>query len=190
MIRALGIGLSLGLLPAVVATACGRDVQVLDELDGHDVGTMAERQLEAENPTLARGTLTCPDLDFEVGASVRCERTAEVGQGRVVKVGGTVSVTSTASGGRLHVEMDGRAREFGLSGVRLAADLRREYVQRFRAEPTRVDCPYLAGKVGTTVVCRLDAAGGRHDVEVEVTAVDATTYDVDYVTRSAHGAAS
>src|SRR5215216_7526592 len=92
-----------GLLLCLVVAGCGSDVTVLDEIDGEKVGTMAERELEAQNPRLAPGTLDCPDLDFETDASVQCLRTTELSAGRVVKVMGTVTVTSLSSGGRLHV---------------------------------------------------------------------------------------
>jgi hypothetical protein len=178
-----------GLLLCLVVAGCGGDVTVLDEIDGDKVATMAERELEAQNPRLAPGTLDCPDLDFEAHASVRCMRTTELGQGRVVKVVGTVTVTSLTSGGRLHVAMDDEAQEFGLAGDYLAADVRRQYVQRGGAEPSRVDCPYLRGKVGTVVTCRLEAGGARHDVDVVVTAVDPAGYRTSYVAK-AHRAAS
>lgn len=178
-----------GLLAALVTTSCGSDVAVLDQIDGAKVGTMAERELEAENPRLAPGTLHCPDLDFEVGASVRCLRTAELSEGRVVKVGGSVEVSSLASGGRLHVAMDDEAREFGVTGEHIAADLRQQYVQRFHTQPSVVDCPYLRGVVGATVTCRLEAGGRRQDVDVTVTAVDSDSYRTTYVAR-AHRVAS
>lgn len=149
-------------------------------LDGAEVGTMAERELESQNPTLAPGTMACPDLDLDVGASVRCLRVTELSGGRVVKVRGTVEVTSLDDGGRLHVAMDDEAEEFGLSGRQLASDLRRQYVQRFRSRPSRVRCPYLRGEVGTRVSCRLVAGGKRLEVGVVVTAVDADSYRTHY----------
>jgi len=91
-----------GLL-AGLATGCGQDAVRPDELHGRDVARMAERELEAENPRMAVGTLTCPGLKFRRDASVRCLRTVELSEGRVVKVPGTVIVSSVAGGGRLHV---------------------------------------------------------------------------------------
>lgn len=176
MIRVLGWLVLLGL----VATGCGRDVGVPDRLAGDSVARMAEQELEAENPGLAPGTLSCPDLEFRVGASVRCLRTTELSGGRVVKVGGTVRVTSRDSGGRLHVAMDEHAREFGLAGEQLVAGVRRKYRHRFGVEPSRLDCPYLRGAVGARVTCRLEAAGARHDVDVVVTAVDPASYATTY----------
>jgi hypothetical protein len=170
----------LGLLVAVGACGCGRDVAVLDTISGHDVARMAERQLEAENPELAPGTLSCPDLDFRVGRSVRCLRTTELSGGRVVKVHGVIRVMSLSSGGRLHVAMDPRATEFGLAGDALAARLAR---QRSGARPDTVHCPYLRGTVGAKVTCRVVVGGTRQDVDVVVTRVDAHDYRTTYVTR-------
>jgi hypothetical protein len=170
------------LLVALLPTGCGSAGPGLDQLDGRDVATMAERELETENPGLAPGTLACPDLDYRIRASVRCLRTAELGDGRVVKVGGTVEVTSIASGGHLHVTMDDDAEEFGVAGANLGADLRRRYVQQFHVEPSQVTCPYLRAVVGHRVTCRVVAGGVRRDVEVVVTAADAETYRTVYRT--------
>jgi hypothetical protein len=140
---------------------------------------MAERELEAENSGMAAGQLTCPDLELRVGASVRCLRTVRLAGGRVVKVRGTVRVTSLDSGGRLHVEMDEGAEQFGVAGGQVAADVRRS----FHGRATGVRCPYLPGRVGATVTCRLAVSGDRRAVRVTVTAVDAeeyrTTYTID-----------
>ena len=187
------VRVTLGVLVTVVGTVlvagCGRDVVVLDEIGGSKVGAMAERELEAENPRLALGTMACPDLDFRVGASVRCVRTTELSGGRIVKVGGTVKVASLASGGHLHVAMDSEATEFGLAGDRIAADLRQQFVQRFQRQPSRLTCPYLRGVVGHRVTCRLVDRGARRDVDVVVTGVDPATYAVRYVAK-AHRPAS
>ena len=176
MTRALG-----PCLLVLLATAgCGRDVALPDQLDGTTVGALAERELEAQNPGMATGELDCPDLRFEVGSSVRCRRTTHLSGGRVVKVRGTVEVTSLASGGRLHVAMDEDAEEFGLSGEYLSMQVRRRYVARFATTPIRLECPYLRGQVGVQVICGVRVPGGRHDVDVTVTAVDADSYGTTY----------
>lgn len=175
---------SLGLLVALVVpvtAGCGQDATTVDVLDGVKVATMAERQLVAENPRMAPGTMSCPDLEFETGASVRCLRTTELSGGRVVKVGGSVEVTSEDSGGRLHVAMDDQAAEFGLAGDQLARELRPGFV-RAGSAPV-VECPYLRGTVGQRVTCRVEVDGRRRDLVVVVTAVDEQHYDTDYETR-------
>jgi hypothetical protein len=171
------------LLLGVAVAGCGRDVVVLDEIEGSKVAAMAERELEAQNPRLAPGTLSCPDLDFEVGSTVHCLRTTELSEGRVVKVRGTVEVTSRASGGRLHVAMDDDAQEFGLTGDQVAAALSQQSAKRFGGVPSHVDCPYLRGKVGTTITCSVDLGATRREVDAVVTAVDAEQYDTVYVFR-------
>jgi hypothetical protein len=75
-------------------------------LSGSRVAAMAESALEAQNPRLARGTMTCPALRLAVGRTVRCRRTAVLPGGRQVRMGATVRVTSVAGGGRLHVRLD------------------------------------------------------------------------------------
>jgi hypothetical protein len=164
----LGCGLLLAL------AGCGQ-VAVPDDIPGSRVGAMAERELEAENPRMAPGTVDCPDLDLRVGASVRCERTARLSGGRVVRIRGTVAVTSLASGGRLHVAMDDRAAAFGLAGDEIAGALRRTH-QKARA----VECPYLSGAVGATVICWLRLDDGWHRIDVVVTAVDPGDYRTVY----------
>ena len=171
-----------GLVGVGVLAGCDRDVALPDRLAGAAVARMAERELEAQNPRIAPGTLSCPVLPLRVGASVRCRRTAELSEGRVVRVAGTVKVTSLAGGGRLHVAMDERAEEFGLSGDRVAADVGQRFERRFHRQPTRVTCPYLRGEVGTTVACRIEAPGARR-AEVTVTGVDPAAYRTTYDLR-------
>jgi hypothetical protein len=168
---------------ALLLAACGGGHQSPgpDRLAGPEVAAMAESELEAENAGMATGTMTCPDLDFEVGATVRCLRTTELSGGRVVKVRGTVTVTSMGAGGRLHVAMDEQADEFGLTGKELAAGVGRRYQSRFHVRPRRVDCPYLRGEIGSHVTCLVVAAGKRHHVAVRVTAVDREGFGTSYV---------
>ena len=170
----------LGLVSAGCAgrAGAGPDPQVSlpASIDGTEVAGMAERELEAENAGMAGGQLRCPDLELRVGASVRCVRTVQLAGGRVVKVRGTVAVTSLASGGRLHVAMDESPEEFGVAGGHVAADVRR----RYHGRATGVRCPYLPGRVGATVTCRLTVSGDRRAVRVTVTAVDAADYRTTY----------
>ncbi|MGY2876788.1 hypothetical protein ACVW00_003978 [Marmoricola sp. URHA0025 HA25] len=166
------------LMVAVLSTGCGHDVVRPDTLAGDKVAAMAERELEAENQQLTRGTLSCPDLDFHVGASVRCLRTTTLTSGRVVKVGGTVRVTSLVAGGRLHVAMDEVAEEFGITGEQVATELRAKYGRMFGGRADSVTCPYVRGQVGVTVTCRVQAADGPRRVDAVVAHVDAEKYAV------------
>ena len=172
----------LGLLVAATS-GCGRDVVALDQISGTDVATMAERELEAENPQMVPGTLTCPDLELRAGASVRCMRTATLDGGRWVKVRGVITVTSLASGGRLHVRMDDDATEFGVTAEHLASEVGR----RAGVRPTRVRCPDLRGSVGEVVTCQVRAGGRQQEVDVVVTQVDPEDYRTTYVTRAPRG---
>ena len=179
MTRALAGVLLLGTL----LTACGGDPPVPDRLPGKAVAAMAERQLEAENPRMATGHLSCPDLHLRVGASVRCLRTTELSGGRVVKVAGTVRVTSVHGGGRLHVAMDQHAAEFGLTGEQVAAVVRDRYAGRHHLAPRGVECPYLRGVVGTVVSCRVEVGGRTRLVDVVVTRVDPASYGTGFALR-------
>ena len=169
---------------AALPTGCAHDVKLPDHLSGSSVGSMAERELETENPRLAHGSLSCPRLDLHVGASVRCLRTTAFADGRIVKVRGTVRVTSLASGGRLHVAMDTEAAEFGISGDQVAAELRRQYRQLFRRPPAGIDCPYLRGQVGAHSTCDVRVGHSQRAVDAVVTSVDAEQYDVRYTFRA------
>lgn len=169
------------LLLGTLLSGCGGDPPLPERLGGKAVATLAERELEAENPRLATGHLECPDLDLRPGATVRCLRTTELSGGRVVKVAGTVRVTSVRAGGRLHVAMDEHAQEFGLTGAQVAAGVRERYAGRRHVTPGAVDCPYLRGVVGTVVTCRLEVAGASRLVDVVVR----TVYPPGYVTRYA-----
>ena len=163
-------------LPVVVAllaatnglAACGTALAI-DEIPGDRVATMAEHQLEAMHSDLATGTMTCPRLDFAVDASVRCVRIAVLSDGRQIRVLGTVRVTSTRDGGRLHVRLDDKVSEFGVTGAQLGKDLRARSRRVLRVAPDQVTCPYLAGRAGTSVQCRVVV--GRHTLVAKVRAV-------------------
>ena len=179
MTRALAGVLLLGTL----LTGCGGDPPLPDRLPGTAVAAMAERQLEAQNPRMTTGRLSCPDLDLRIGATVRCLRTTELSGGRVVKVAGTVRVTSVRAGGRLHVVMDERATEFGLTGEQVAAGVRDQYAGRHHVTPGRVECPYLRGVLGTVVRCRVEAGGRTRVVDVVVTDLDPGSYGTRFALR-------
>jgi len=179
-VRAGGAVTGLVLLLAASGAGCARHTTAPHELAGTKVAAMAERRLEEQNPRLAPGTLSCPDLRWQVGASVRCLRTTELSGGRVVKVAGAVTVTSLADGGRLHVAMDEQAAEFGVDEKQLATRVRTAYQRRFHHEPGAVTCPYLLGTVGTRVTCRIQVEGARRDVEVVVTGADPAAYRTTY----------
>lgn len=147
----------------------------IDFLPGERVGALAEQQLEAEHLEMATGSVTCPDLDFEVGASVRCVKLSELSEGRRVKVPGTVSVTSTAGGGKLHVELDDRAVEFGVAGAYLAEQAK-AWLEDSVDDVATVQCPYLAGSAGAEVVCTGTAGGEEISVRATATEVDPADY--------------
>ena len=130
---------------------------------------MAEQQLEAMHSELATGTMTCPRLEVVMDASVRCVRVARLSGGRQIRVLGTVSVTSTRAGGRLHVRLDDEVAEFGVTGDELAKDLRARAQRVLRAAPERVSCPYLVGRPGAQVRCRVVV--GEHTLVAPVQVV-------------------
>jgi len=175
-----GCGLVLALIPA----GCGHRIALPDHVSGRRVGTMAERQLEAENPRLAPGTVACPDLPLRRGAAVRCVRTTRLSGGRVVKVAGTVAVTATTRGGRLHVAMDQHAEEFGVDPQELASELSGRYAARRGRVTEDVVCPYLRGTPGYAVTCRAKVDGTWHRLRVAVRRVDPARYRTTYTWRT------
>lgn len=151
----------------------------IDVLPGDRVGELAEKQLEAEHLEIAVGTVTCPDLDWRVNASVRCIKVSELSDGRRVKVPGTVTVTSTENWGTLHVALDDHAAEFGLDGGHLSDEVT-DWVKAQDASPSAVDCPYLTGVVGTVVRCAVTLAGEQRVALATVTAVDPDEYRTQF----------
>lgn len=157
----------------------GNDPEVIDFLPGARVGELAEKQLEAEHPDIAVGAVTCPDLDWQVNASVRCVKVSELSEGRRVKVPGTVTVTSTESWGKLHVVLDDRAAEFGIDGGHLGGEVA-DWVESQEASPGAVDCPYLTGMVGSVARCAVTLEGVRRVALATVTAVEPDEYRTRY----------
>lgn len=159
--------------------ACGAKASV-DAIPGSRVGTMAEQQLEAMHSELATGTMTCPRLEFALDASVRCVRTAELSGGRQIQVKGTVTVTSTKGGGKLHVRLDDEVAGFGMAADHLEKDLRARTSKVLGVAPDDVSCPYLEGRTGVAVRCRVVVLAHHLLASVRVVAVDPTSYRTDY----------
>lgn len=141
----------------------------LDHLPGARVAEMAERQLEAAHPGMAPGTMQCPDLDWKVGATVRCRQTVELSKGRVLVIPGTVRVTEVDGGGRLHVRLDDAVAAYGITGTHLSADLLVQARRRLRSGDASASCPALIGQVGTTVRCTVGLRGRTGIVLARVT---------------------
>lgn len=144
----------------------GTEVSLPRTLTGTQVGVMAERQLEAQHVRMRPGTMTCPDLELRKGASVRCVRRTELTGGRVVRIGGTVEVTSTREGGRLHVRLDTDPIDYGLTSAAVAAEVAR----RTNLEATSLRCSALPGRIGALGRCRI--VGTTKVVRLRVTKVD------------------
>jgi hypothetical protein len=170
----------------MLLAGCGSTARLVPEprltsLPGLQVGTMAERQLEADHPGMAPGRLTCPDLAWKVGAMVRCIQVVVLSGGRQLRIPGTVAVTTTTGGGRLHVHLADEVSDYGVTAEHLAADLRDQASKRLRAAVRKVTCPYLGGPIGTTVRCVLRVHGATRVVLARITdrdpAHNATAYE-------------
>jgi hypothetical protein len=164
--------------------ACGAEVHVgmrPKSLDGATIASRANAQLEKENPTLAHGDLTCADVKYAVGATSRCTRTVVIKDGRVVRIGATVTIDKVTGGGHYQVKVDGAPSAFGLSGTAVSAVLVKRYAAKFGGKAPTGSCPpYLAGKVGTTMSCQLTFPDGTLKVRVTVTQVDPDTYGTGF----------
>jgi len=171
---------AVALVGAVVGLpGCGAAPSV-DDIPGSRVATMAEYQLEAMHSGLATGTMTCPRLDFAVDASVRCVRTAELAGGRQIRVLGTVTVTSTRDGGRLHVRLDDKVSEYGVAGEYLENDLRARTQRVLGVAAEDISCPYLVGRRGASVRCQVTVLKRRLVAPVTVVRVVPAEYRTVY----------
>jgi hypothetical protein len=180
----------LSVLSGLALTGCGADVEVStkpkqpEKLDGTTIASRANAQLEKENPSMVPGDLTCDDVDFEVGATSRCLRTVVLDDGRLVRIGATVTIDRTTGGGHFKILVDQKPQEFGLTGKAVLAELVKQYTARYGGSPTGSCPPYLAGKKGTTMTCTLGTSNGRLSVRVTVTSVDPRTYTTGYTFRA------
>jgi hypothetical protein len=168
---------------AVVA-GCGGHVSISTKpstLSGATIAKKANAQLEKENSKLVHGTLACNEVRYVKGATTRCLRTVDLSQGRRVKVGATVTITSTSSGGRYVIKVDDKAQEFGETGSTIEADLATQYAKKFRTGKPQVTCPdYLVGKVGAAITCQITPDNGKLEVVVTVSKVDPATFATVY----------
>jgi hypothetical protein len=182
------------LVPVVVAAAtavmgCGAEVEVStkpDKLAGTELATRANTQLEKQNPQLTHGTLTCADAKYDVGATSRCLRTVVLADGRLVRIGATVTIDSTKDGGHFQVKVDDEAQDFGITGKAVLDDLTKQYAARYKVAKPDGSCPdFLPGKVGSKITCTLETKEGRLPILVTVTGVDPKTYNTEYTFAAA-----
>src|SRR5689334_5286393 len=113
MHRAWVVALLLLALPG-----CGARAEVSSRpksLDGATIASRANTQLEKENPHLTHGDLTCADVKFEVGATSRCMRTVVLDDGRLVRIGATVTIDKVTGGGHFKIKVDDEASEYGVT---------------------------------------------------------------------------
>jgi hypothetical protein len=174
---------SLGLL-----TACGAEVHVgtkPKKVDGETLASKANTQLQQQNPSLAKGDLTCADVKYDVGATSRCVRTVVLKDGRLVRIGATVTIDKVTGGGHYKIAVDDKPQEFGLTGASVLAVIAKQYAAKYGGAAPTGSCPaYLAGKVGTTMKCSLTVQNGTLGVEVTVTGVDAKNFGTAYTYKT------
>ncbi len=106
----------LALFLVVALAGCGAEVEVStkpDTLTGATVAEKADTQLEKQNPQLTRGALTCADVKYEVDATSKCLRTVVLDDGRLVRIGATVTIDRTTEGGHFKVAVDDDPRSSG-----------------------------------------------------------------------------
>jgi hypothetical protein len=93
---------------------------------------------------------------------------------------GTIRVMSIADGDDLHVRLDPRVLEYGISGDYLAGRLRGQLAELGEERPDGVRCPSLTGWVGASVTCTVSFVSQVSRVRVIVTGLRPSTYDVEY----------
>jgi hypothetical protein len=181
--------LLLAVLLMVVA-GCGAEGKVEsnpkpEQLEGATLASRANTQLEKQNPQMTHGQLTCGDVKYKVGATSRCLRTVVLADGRLVRIGATVTIDSTKGSGHFEVKVDDTAQEFGITGKAVLDDLSKQYAARFKTKvPTGTCPPYLPGKVGAKITCVLNVAEGKLAVVVKVTRVEPKTFGTEYTFRA------
>lgn len=179
----------LVLAVVTVVAACGAEVHVgtrPKKLEGAAIASRANTQLEKENPKLVHGDLTCADVKFALGATSQCVRTVVLPDGRMVRIGATVTIDRVTGGGHFKIKVDDTPQEFGLTGASVLKILTQRYAAKNNGTAPTGSCPpFLAGKVGTTMTCKLTFTDGSLDVRVTVTKVDPRTFGTAFSYESA-----
>ncbi len=176
----------------LLLVGCGAEVSAKPKkLEGDTLASRANTQLEKQNPQLVHGDLTCKDVKYKVGATSECIRTVVLDDGRLVRIGATVTIDGVKGGGHFKVAVDEAATEFGLTGKAVFEQLSRQYAAKFKTRRPTGSCPaYLKGVAGTQMTCTLvvtanDKAPEKLQVLVEVSRVDPKTYQTFYTFRAA-----
>jgi hypothetical protein len=112
-------------------------------------------------------------------------RTVVLDDGRLVRIGATVAIDRVTGTGHYTIRVDNEPTAFGVTGRAVLTDLSRQYAKSYGGKRPTGSCPpYLAGKPGTTMTCRLRTRHGRLRVRVEVTRVDPRTYATEYLFKA------
>jgi hypothetical protein len=180
------------LLSGVLLVAgCGAEVNVStkparpDTIEGATLASRANTQLEKQNPDFVHGELTCADAKFKIGATSRCLRTVVLDDGRLVRIGATVTIDGVKDDGHFQITVDDTPQEFGITGKAVFEDLSKQYAAKYGTKQPTGSCPpYLAGKVGTRMTCALVTEDGRLRVVVRVTGVDPKTFNTTYTFKA------
>ena len=124
-------------------------------------------------------------MKYKVGATSRCTRTVVLDDGRLVRIGATVTIDKVTGGGHFKIKVDDEASEFGVTGKAVFADLRSSTPPSTAASAPSGSCPpYLVGKVGATITCTLDIKEGKLRVQVKVSRVDPKSYSTEYLFKA------
>ena len=85
----------------------------------------------------------------------------------------------------LTIRVDDRPTEFGVTGRSVLADLAKQYAEQYGGKRPTGSCPpYLTGKVGATMTCRLRTPEGRLRIRVKVSKVDPENYTTEYLFKA------
>ena len=105
--------------------------------------------------------------------------------GRLVRIGATVVIDKVTGSGHFTIRVDDRPTEFGVTGRSVLADLAKQYAEQYGGKRPTGSCPpYLTGKVGATMTCRLRTPEGRLRIRVKVSKVDPENYTTEYLFKA------
>lgn len=180
----------------MVVTVCGCSVHAGSDdestnpptVSGEKVAEMTDARLMETQVGLLPGTVDCPDLDVEVGASVTCLRTIETG-GVYWTIDVTVEVTEVDREDEdfsFHIQVADSLNAYRIRGEWLERRAAREVTTLYGARPTAVDCRDLPRVQGEQRTCSLTVQGERKRMRIRVTELYSNAFTLRFAIEGHH----
>ena len=125
-------------------------------------------------------------MKYKVGRDQsRCTRTVVLDDGRLVRIGATVTIDKVTGGGTSRSRWTTRPASTASPGRRCSPTCAKQYAAKYGGKTPSGSCPpFLRGRCGATITCTLDSRKASSAVQVKVSRVDPKSYSTEYLFKA------